>query len=768
MHYSLLKISYFTLILVAITIPFCVWAVVHIPMGSAGIHEWLPEGRPERQRYERFVEQFGNDQIIIVSWEQCFLGDERMLTFRERLVDLDESSQNHLPVPRLPYFSSIESTETLLKKLRAPPLSLSRSDSINRLQGFMIGKDGTGAVLIRVSDFGVANQDATVSLVFEAADRTPGLDRSKIIIAGTVYEAYAVDQAAEASLKRLVLPSSLLGLIVAWLCLRSFRKAVMVLALAGVGQMLAIGMVYYTGNRFSAVLVVLPTLVFMLTLSGAIHLVNYFTKCQQKGLAYPGSQALLIGWVPSTLSSVTTIIGMGSLGTSELYPVRQFGVFCAVGLAVATVVLLLSFPAATDLVFRRRTKENRSSVSPSKDVSVFLPKTMSVPSFSPPSRIESYVRAIGINASWISGVSIAVLVAMFFGLGWLHASSKFTDMFPESSKTNRDMHWLEMHLGPIATVEVLLKFAKECELNNFDRIRILSKISGRLREEKRVGGVLSAVNFVPSWSESGTIAAVSKRGALRRAIDNTMPDLIASRMIVEADGVQTWRLMAKVSAVDSDDYGTLSRMVSTATREAMKEITDASISVEFTGLSPVMHETQTMLLKDLGYSFVMAFALITPVMIWITRSFLGGVVLMLPNVLPVTIAFGMMGWLKIDLDIAGILTASIAFGIAVDDTLHFVCRYIEGLNRNLSKEDAIVDTIQSCGKAMIHTTLISCVSMAPFLLAEFLPTQQFAELMIVMLSIAIIGDLILLPALLLSPLGSFIRASKTRQDLEVF
>jgi len=361
-----------------------------------------------------------------------------------------------------------------------------------------------------------------------------------------------------------------------------------------------------------------------------------------------------------------------------------------------------------------------------------------------------------------------MLVAAFMGLSRLHASSKFTDMFPERSKTNRDMHWLETHLGPIATVEVLLQFSNECELNNFDRLRILSKISNRLREEKRVGGVLSAVNFVPAWSESGTIAAVGKRGALRRAIDNSMPDLIASRMIAEVNGVQTWRLMAKVSAVDSDDYGTLTRMVSFATRESMKEITDASISVEFTGLSPVMHETQTTLLKDLGYSFVMAFALITPVMIWISRSILGGIVLMLPNVFPVTIAFGMMGWLKYDLDIAGILTASIALGIAVDDTLHFVCRYIEGLNRNLSKEDAIVDTIHSCGNAMIFTTLISCVSMAPFLLAEFLPTQQFAKLMIIMLSFAVVGDLILLPALLLSPLGGFIKATKVRQESEAF
>jgi uncharacterized protein len=163
------------------------------------------------------------------------------------------------------------------------------------------------------------------------------------------------------------------------------------------------------------------------------------------------------------------------------------------------------------------------------------------------------------------------------------------------------------------------------------------------------------------------------------------------------------------------------------------------------------------LLTDLGYSFISAFLLITPVMMIITRSILGGLLIMIPNVLPVTIAFGSMGWFGWDLDIAGILTASIALGIAVDDTLHYVCWYMTEQPRCESIQQATANTMTSCAWAMFHTTSISCMSMVPFLLAEFLPTQQFAKLMIVMLSGAILGDLVLLPGLLLSPLGKVIR-----------
>ena len=126
---------------------------------------------------------------------------------------------------------------------------------------------------------------------------------------------------------------------------------------------------------------------------------------------------------------------------------------------------------------------------------------------------------------------------------------------------------------------------------------------------------------------------------------------------------------------------------------------------------------------------------------------------MIPNVLPETLVFGTMAWLGFRLDIAGLLTASVAMGIAVNDTLHFVNWYDNRLSLGDSRPVAIADTMSNCAVAMIHTMLISCCSMLPFMFAEFIPTRQFACLMIAMIGSSILGDLVLLPALLLSPLG---------------
>jgi uncharacterized protein len=234
-------------------------------------------------------------------------------------------------------------------------------------------------------------------------------------------------------------------------------------------------------------------------------------------------------------------------------------------------------------------------------------------------------------------------------------------------------------------------------------------------------------------------------------------------LIASTDLGQVWRVIARVSAVNDVDYGTLTQKVAEATDEIVTTApNDAAITAICTGLTPVMHETQVSVLSDLGYSFLSAFVLITPIMMLVVRSFLGGLLIMLPNILPVTFVFGTMGVLGYSLDIAGILTASIALGIAVDDTLHFVCRYMQNLSENGNRKSSVIRTIRECAPAMMTTTAISTLAMSPFLFAEFMPTGQFAKLMIAMLLGAIVGDLFLLPALLLSPIGKVIRSTSSK------
>lgn len=727
-------------------LPWAVYGVLNLPVGAAALHKWLPEGASERQRYERFLEVFGNDHFLIVSWDGCRVDDPRADAFR-KLVANDSQSPK-------PLVNSVLTTGDVLQRLTSEPLNLSAAEAQSRLMGFLIGADATSAVVVRFTPEGIADQKAAIAHVLQAAEHVPNLGREALRMAGSIYETHAVDEAAESSLKKLVIPSCLLGMLISWVCLKSVRAALAVLLIAGVGQLLAIAIVYYSGGYFSAVLIVLPTLVFMLTLSGAVHLMSYYGDVSRWHGNHLGSRAMLLGFKPSLLASITTSLGMAALATSQLAPVREFGLYSAISLSVATLFMLLGFPKIADWFCGNRTQQNDEDDIRESVHAQNLSDVAAHPAQVSP-RAQAYVRWMAKHANLVAAIGLILMVVSFVGFLNLKSSTKFGDMFPRQSPIVRDMAWIEEHLGPIASVEVLLNFDSDCELDLYDRVTWVDRVNSQIRSSPDVGGVMSAVTFLPPQPTTGSIRDVVKRSAMRKLLEKNLSGLQESGWTGESKGAQIWRITAKVSAMADVNYGVLVDRI----REEVDKVVLADgnspvpFTVEYTGLSPVMHETQLILLRDLGASFSTAFLLITPVMMLIARGFWAGLLIMVPNVLPETLVFGMMAWLGFQLDVAGILTASVAMGIAVNDTLHFVNWYVRRLSLGDERTQAIADSLTSCAGAMFHTMLISCCSMLPFLLAEFMPTRQFACLMIAMLSSALIGDLVLLPALLMSPLG---------------
>jgi uncharacterized protein len=735
---SLILLSRWCFVAVLLGVPFGLYAAINLPTGSAGVHEWLPEGREERLRYERFSKEFGSDQVILLSWDGCHLDDPRLRSFSESLQADPEYAT---------WFTKIGSPQTLIASLQQSPSPMSQEDAIKRLAGVLIGNGRTCSLALSVTSKGVLRHSSVIELLRKTADRVENLGRQQLRMVGSVYESYSVDEAAEASLRKLVLPSTFLGLAISWLCLRSLKGALLVLTLASLGQLIAIAMVFYTGYQFSAVLIVLPTLVFMLTLSGAVHLVNYYfddaSDSRWKSVPSRGLRAMLLGWKPCALSSITTMLGMGSLCLSQLAPVRQFGLFSAGALGLATLLLLLLFPFVSDLVLGSNQR---------RDSSGWLSSL-------------AYLGWLKRNCRTISVISFGLLALTFVGLSMLHSSTKFCEMFSDSSATNRDMKWFEQNIGPIATVEVLLRFRNASGASTMDQLQWTERVSDRLRTNSSVGGVFSAASILPSTATGRSVRAAATRAVYAKRVDENIDSLKEQGLVYENEVERVWRVMAKVSATSDQSYGEMTQSIRKTVADLRQKPSAYVLiepdEIEFTGLAPVMHDTQMALLSDLGTSFLSAFVLITPVMMWIVRSFLGGLLIMLPNVLPVTLAFGTMGWMGWSLDIAGILTASIALGIAVDDTLHFSSWYMEECNQGRERWEAIQRTFASCATAMFNTTMISCSAMLPFLFAEFIPTGQFAKLMVVMLSGAIVGDLLVLPALLLSPLGKTITGKTT-------
>ena len=135
---------------------------------------------------------------------------------------------------------------------------------------------------------------------------------------------------------------------------------------------------------------------------------------------------------------------------------------------------------------------------------------------------------------------------------------------------------------------------------------------------------------------------------------------------------------------------------------------------------------------------------------------------MIPNLFPVVVVFGIMGWSGILVDVGTMMTASVALGVAVDDTMHYLTWFRRGLDEGLDRKGAAMRAYERCGTAMTQTTLIGGLGLAAFAFSTFTPTQRFGTLMLTLLAVALVGDLVFLPALLTGPLGRVFGPSRRK------
>lgn len=738
------------------------WAA-QVRFGTPEVSAWLPGDDAARAVYRQFLEQFGDDQVMFITWPNCTLDDPRLPQMTEYLQQLARTQ------PQVGISQVQDSSSMLQQWLRAHP-ELSLPMAQQQLQGFAIGSDGSCFIALHVEAELGERRAPLVDRLRQSAQQIIGVGPSELILAGEPFQVYVIDRATRETIERFVPPSSLLALVIAWLCLRSIRLTLLVFVLAGLGQLIGLALIAVFFGEMSAVLVVLPTLIFMLTLSGAVHLTNYFRDVGGQYVAEAGVQSFRLGARPCILATLTTIFGFGSLLVSQLQPVWQFGSLAALGLFLSTALLLGLFPAAVSLVAWRPSSTRRHAPTErdrlQRSLACFRDSLLSSDNSSESRACRWLTELTARHATLISVAGVVVLLLSLVGLVRLKTSTEFEDMFPPSSPAIESLRWMQSHLGPINSLEFVLSFPKGSSEDVLEQAQLLAAIHTDLKKSAQVSAVLSAATFLPPLDTGQGTRATIRRAVLRRTLTGHREDLQAQHLLAEQPDASRWRLSARIHNLSGDNYHELQTQLATMIQaridaqagalqrtDSPNRVLASSDQPSFviTGLRTVIEKAHFTMLTDLGGSFAMAFLLIVPVMMLIAQGVRAGLLLMLPNVLPVAVVFGAMGWLSVKLDVASILTASVALGIAVDDTLHFVTWFLRGRAQGHDATGAVRQAIAGCARAMLHTSIICTGSMLPFFFSDFVPTSKFALLMILILGGAIVGDLFLLPALLQSP-----------------
>ena len=577
--------------------------------------------------------------------------------------------------------------------------------------------------------------------------------------------------------------SAIVGTLLAFILLKSIRLAILVLITALYTAVAVVALVPATGQTLNTVLMVMPNLLLVLTMSGAIHVANYWRHAACAEVPRPVHTAVRMAFEPCTLASVTTAIGLASLLTSVLQPVRQFGAFSAIGCLLSIIMVLWVFPALLQLWPGRPAQ----MAAPQEDI------------------WHRFGLHIARHGTLISAVCFGLFLAALGGLTWFRTETKVIRYFPDSSRIVRDYQFLEENLAGIVGVDVILRFPSEpqtsgdeddenaddaatppaaaqpevVELDILQRMELVRDLQHRLQAIEGVSGAMSLADF---GNESEPLPEdatrrdkinyrrslqIANRRIFRDQADETREFVthVQTPLSVVIDDVplrfeldeEVWRIRAQCSVLTDRQYAAFLSEINTALQEHLREYPGVDHVV--TGMVPLFLRTQEAVLESLIKSFGLAFLVIAGVMMYLLRGVLAGAVTMLPNILPVGLVFGAISWCGIAVDIGTMITASVALGIAIDGTLHLLTWFRDGLKRGLSREESIARALGHCAPAMWQTSTAIALGLLMLAFTDLLLISRFGWLMASLIYAALLADLVYLPAMLSGMLGRMIQRS---------
>jgi hypothetical protein len=733
------------------------------------VRQWLAHGAPETIEYERFRDVFGADEFALVSWEGCTLQDERLEQFARAITPHSEGGAAD---DARQWFSRVHTGPRVLAQLMDEPFELSRDEAIARLRGTLVGvSDETSCALVILSSQGDAQRTAALEALTSAAVDGCGIPFEVLRLGGEAVANAAIDIESNRAILRWLWLSCLVACLTTWWCLKSIRLLFVVLATSVYCGMLSTALVFATGGTMNLVLVVMPALVMVLTISGGVHLCGYYRDALSEPNTSPApGRAAKAGWTPCALAAVTTSLGIVSLCVSRITPVQDFGIYSSAAIMASLLVLFTIFPAVMTLLEGDAARVGRGR-----------------------SRFDRRVRQLAcfVVRHRRSILAAGVALTAFLAIGVLRIKSTVdTDrFFREESKWVTDYAWLEEKLGPLVPIEVVLQFnthSPERGTQFLDRMELVDGLERRLRGIDGVGATTSAATLAPPVDQRGEWRALAmpldKNNQHTTGLGGTARRVVFSRFLakhrsefeengylaLDGDG-ESWRVSVRVTAFRKVDYDVFLEQVRDEVEDylAARPASVGQARAVCTGAIPLVYVAERELLAGLQKSFLLAFSVILLVLLPLLRNLTAGVLVMLPNVFPAIVIFGTMGWLSVWVDIGAMMSASVALGIAVDDTLHFLTWFRRAARRGKSRRGAVLAAYRRCAPPMVQTTLIVGLSMLVFALSDFQPVAQFGTLICALLASALIGDLIILPAILATRLGkNFMPKDRRRQGSE--
>lgn len=536
--------------------------------------------------------------------------------------------------------------------------------------------------------------------------------------------------------KREVMVSSIVSILLVCIILFVIYRKPLTIFIAiisiGLGLLIFMGLLGVLGRELNAMSAFYPVLMLIVGTSDIIHIMTKYLDELKSGRDKMSSIKLTIKEIglATLLTSLTTAAGFFSLVTSKVEPVRDFGLNSAIGVLVAyfTVIffstLVLSYFETEQLI-----SKNKQATKVDK--------------------LSGFLYKASLNHKWVK-IGLVIFAALaVLGISKITTNYRIESNLPRGEKITEDFFFFEKEFGGFRPFEFAVMVNEQYKADDFEVIKQLAKLETYLKETGYIKTIISpvtvyktiaqAISFGGPYELPKESSAFNQIRKLTRQID-----LPGQAVLYNKDYTKT-RISSRINDYGAESIKTFGKEVDDWINT---ELDSSIVEVRRTGTGLLLDKNSQYIRDSLLYGLGLASILVSLLMGLLFRDFKMILISIITNVLPLIFAAAVIGFIGIELEAGISIVFAIVFGIAVDDTIHFLSKYKLCRNKGISKEESIEITFRETGKAIIITSVILFFGFLIMLISVHPPSITIGLLISITLVSAIVSDLLVLPMLL--------------------
>lgn len=517
-----------------------------------------------------------------------------------------------------------------------------------------------------------------------------------------------------------------LMILILFLSFRTARGVILPLVSAGISVIWTVGIIVLSGYELTLITNNMPIILLAIGTAYTIHVVNRVDQEMQNGIKDAVVKGIVYVMVPVILAGLTTMIGFISfIFGSYLQMIRDFGIFTAIGTALALTTAIIFIPATLSIFSSNKKREMKVRENTFMKNNILMPMVNLL--FKHPKYTFS---------AWIILIAIAV-----GGIFMINISSNMQLYFKKNNPSRITEDILQKDFGGSMPIYVLFKG----DIQSPELMTLMKKTQLKMEENKYVSMTQSVADLIEEMNDAmgegkripDEKAKIEQLWFLLEGQD-IMPQLVTPELDEAI-------IQSKFSSSESKDM-----------KQFINEMNDfiaknkiEGCTVEFTGMPSIYVSMNRSLINSQFSSLAIAVLMTLLVVGLILKSFWKGFYATIPILGTIIILFGFMGYLGINLDIATVLVASVALGIGIDYSIHVISHFDHVYKQKGDIDSAIKDTIVISGKAVLINVMSVTGGFLVLLFSQMVPLQNFGLLVAISMICSGTGSLTLLPAILI-------------------